>query len=54
VRQVSPFVEAGKAVFVAEYTEPLAAICVEADRLRFSVIRKDYDLFARPWEPCPT
>ena len=22
------------------------------ERLRFSVIGKDYDLFARPWEPC--
>jgi hypothetical protein len=49
----SPFVEAGKAVFVAEYTSsPLLAICGQAERLRFSVIRKDYDLFARPWEPC--
>ncbi len=48
----SPFVTAGKAVFVAEYEEPLAAICGEAERLRFSVIRKGYDLFARPWEPC--
>jgi hypothetical protein len=48
----SPFVAANKAVFVAEYTEPLAAICDQAERLRFSVIRKDYDLFAQPWEPC--
>jgi hypothetical protein len=48
----SPFVAAGKAVFVAEYEEPLVAICEEGERLRFSVIRKDYDLFARPWEPC--
>lgn len=48
----SPFVDAGKAVFVAEYEEPLAAICDQAERLRFSVIRKGYDLFARPWEPC--
>jgi hypothetical protein len=48
----SPFVDAGKGVFVAEYTEPLAAICDQAERLRFSVIRKDADLFARPWEPC--
>jgi len=48
----SPFVEAGKRVFVAEYSEPLAAICDQAECLRFSVIRKDYDLFARPWEPC--
>jgi hypothetical protein len=48
----SPFVAAGKRVFVAEYEEPLAAICEQAERLRFSVIHKDYDLFARPWEPC--
>ena len=48
----NPFVDAGKAVFVAEYEEPLAAICAQAERLRFNVIRKDYDLFARPWEPC--
>jgi hypothetical protein len=48
----SPFVAAGKRVFVAEYEEPLAAICNQAERLRFSVIHKDYDLFARPWEPC--
>jgi hypothetical protein len=50
----SPFVDAGKRVFVAEYEEPLTAICEQAGRLRFSVIRKSYDLFARPWEPCVT
>jgi hypothetical protein len=48
----SPFVAAGKRVFVAEYSEPPAAICAQAERLDFSVIHKDYDLFARPWEPC--
>jgi hypothetical protein len=48
----SPFVVADKRVFVAEYSEPLAAICAQAERLEFSAIRKDYDLFARPWEPC--
>jgi hypothetical protein len=48
----SPFVAAGKRVFVAEYEKPLAAICDQAERLRFSVIHKDYDLFAWPWEPC--
>ncbi|HEY0318989.1 MAG TPA: endo alpha-1,4 polygalactosaminidase [Solirubrobacterales bacterium] len=47
-----PFVVAGKAVFVAEYEEPPATICPQAERLRFSVIRKDPELFARPWEPC--
>jgi hypothetical protein len=50
--EFSPFVEAGKRVLVAEYQEPLAAICDQAERLRFSVIRKDYDLFALPWQPC--
>jgi hypothetical protein len=48
----SPFTDAGKRVFLAEYTEPLTAICDRAERLRFSAIRKDYELFARPWEPC--
>jgi hypothetical protein len=48
----APFVAAGKAVFVAEYEEPLASICPQAERLRFSVIRKNPDLFARPWRPC--
>ncbi len=48
----SPFVDAGKRVLVAEYTEPLTAICAEAERLDFSVIRKGYDLFARPWSAC--
>jgi hypothetical protein len=48
----SPFVAAGKAVFVAEYEKPLASICAEARELRFSVIKKDYDLFAQPWQPC--
>ena len=50
--EFSPFVEAGKRVFVAEYEKPLGAICEPAERLGFSVIRKDYDLFARPWAPC--
>jgi hypothetical protein len=48
----SPFVEAGKRVLVAEYEEPLAAICAQAERLRLSAIRKDADLFAQPWEAC--
>lgn len=51
-RAFSPFVEAGKAVFVAEYEKPLASVCTEAKELSFSVIKKDYDLFARPWRPC--
>ncbi|MEX2105788.1 MAG: endo alpha-1,4 polygalactosaminidase [Solirubrobacterales bacterium] len=48
----SPFVAAGKAVLVAEYEKSLASICPQAKRLRFSTIRKGYDLFARPWLPC--
>lgn len=48
----SPFVEAGKRVLVAEYSEPLSSICAQAERLDFSVIHKDYDLFARPWSAC--
>ncbi|HEY6731085.1 MAG TPA: endo alpha-1,4 polygalactosaminidase [Solirubrobacterales bacterium] len=48
----SPFVAAGKAVFVAEYEKPLAEICAAAKELHFSVIKKGYDLFAKPWAPC--
>ncbi len=48
----SPFVEAGKAVFVAEYEQRPAQFCPRAAELRFSAIKKDYDLFARPWQPC--
>lgn len=47
-----PFVEAGKAVFEAEYELPTADFCPAAEALGFSAIRKSYDLFARPWEPC--
>jgi hypothetical protein len=48
----SPFVEAGKAVFTAEYEKPRSSFCPEAMELRFSTIKKGYDLFARPWQPC--
>jgi hypothetical protein len=48
------FADAGKAVLVAEYELPLAEFCAAAARFRFSAIRKSYDLFARPWEPCGT
>ena len=48
----SPFVDAGKAVFVAEYEGSLGSTCPMADRLRFALIKKGYDLFARPWRPC--
>ena len=47
-----PFVEAGKAVFEAEYEEPGSKFCGRAVELGFSAIRKSYDLFAKPWEPC--
>jgi hypothetical protein len=48
----SPFVDAGKAVFEAEYESQPADFCPQARRLRFSAIRKGYDLFAKPWQPC--
>ena len=44
-----PFVEAGKAVFAAEYRDAgvsLNQICPEADRLGFSVILRNRDLDA--------
>jgi len=47
-----PFVEAGKAVYEAEYELEPARFCNAAAALGFSAIRKSYDLFARPWEPC--
>ncbi len=48
----SPFVEAGKAVFSAEYEGSPSSFCPQARRLRFSTIGKGYDLFAEPWRPC--
>jgi hypothetical protein len=47
-----PFVEADKAVFEAEYEIPPSQFCAAAAALRFSAIRKAYDLFADPWKPC--
>lgn len=47
-----PFVERGKAVFVAEYELEPSEFCPAARALRFSAIRKSYDLFARPWQAC--
>jgi hypothetical protein len=47
-----PFVEAGKAVYEAEYELEPAQYCDAAQALHFSAIHKSYDLFARPWEPC--
>jgi hypothetical protein len=47
-----PFVAAGKAVFEAEYELDPSQFCGDAAAIGFSAIRKSYDLFARPWEPC--
>lgn len=47
-----PFVASGKAVFEAEYELEPSAYCNAAKSLDFSAIRKSYDLFAQPWEPC--
>jgi hypothetical protein len=49
-----PFVRHGKAVFEAEYELRPAQYCGRARALRFSAIRKSYDLRARPWRPCPS
>jgi hypothetical protein len=48
----APFVRGGKAVFEAEYELDPSSYCEAAAALGFSSIRKSYDLFARPWEPC--
>ena len=50
--QYSVFIDRGKAVFEAEYETAPADFCPDARRLRFSAIRKGYDLFARPWRAC--
>jgi hypothetical protein len=50
--QYRPFVEAGKAVFEAEYELDPAKYCGAAEAIDFSAIRKSYDLFAQPWQPC--
>jgi hypothetical protein len=47
-----PFIEAGKAVFEAEYELPPAKFCAQAKELGFAAIRKGLELFAKPWEPC--
>lgn len=47
-----PFVNRGKAVFVAEYELSPAEYCADARSLGYSAIGKSYDLFARPWRPC--
>lgn len=47
-----PFIERDKAVFEAEYELRPDQFCAAAAMLGFSAIRKSYDLFAQPWEPC--
>jgi len=47
-----PFVERGKAVFEAEYELEPDRFCAAAAALDFSAVRKSYDLFAQPWQPC--
>lgn len=47
-----PFIARDKAVFEAEYELRPDQFCAAALALEFSAIRKSYDLFAEPWEPC--
>lgn len=47
-----PFIDAGKAVLEAEYELEPVDFCPQAIALDFSAIRKSFDLFAQPWEPC--
>jgi hypothetical protein len=51
-QKFSPFIEAGKAVFSAEYEGSPSSFCPRARELRFATIKKGYDLFAKPWQPC--
>ena len=51
-QKFSPFIEADKAVYSAEYERSPASFCPQARKLGFSAIGKGYDLFARPWRPC--
>jgi hypothetical protein len=46
------FVRAGKAVFATEYELEPKQFCSKARKYRFSAIRKDDDLRAKPWRPC--
>ncbi|MFE7237015.1 endo alpha-1,4 polygalactosaminidase [Streptomyces sp. NPDC057580] len=41
---LTPFIEADKAVFHVEYEVPVARFCPESTRLRLSSLRKKYDL----------
>jgi adenosylmethionine-8-amino-7-oxononanoate aminotransferase len=52
--EMTPFIDAGKAVFAAEYTDTgitTADFCADATSLRFSAILKDREL-TRPLESC--
>jgi hypothetical protein len=51
-RFYKPFIDRNKAVFEAEYELEPSQFCDAALALGFSAIRKSYDLFAKPWEPC--
>lgn len=46
------FIRNGKPVFEAEYEQQPSEFCKTAKAIGFSAIRKSYDLFAKPWQPC--
>jgi hypothetical protein len=46
------FIDAGKAVFEAEFDLPVTRFCERARQLHFAAIRKNVGLFAQPWKPC--
>jgi len=50
---LTPFILAGKAVFVAEYSLSLSQFCPQAVAMRFNGIKKSYDLDA-PLSVCPS
>lgn len=50
--QYRPFIRQGKAVYSVEYEIPPGKFCQRAKKIKFSAIRKEYDLYARPWKPC--
>lgn len=50
--KLSPFIDAGKAVFGVEYEGSPSQYCPELNALQFSWLVKDYDLFALPRQDC--
>ncbi|MBK5111110.1 MAG: endo alpha-1,4 polygalactosaminidase [Thermoleophilia bacterium] len=50
--QYRPFIRSGKPVFEVEYEIGPGRFCSKAERMGFSAIGKQYDLYARPWRPC--